>query len=58
MLITTNVVSSNSGVLDTTLCDKVCQCLVAGSRFSPGTDRHDIAKILLKGALKTINQTY
>ena len=58
MLITTNVVSSNSSVLDTTLCDKVCQCLAAGSRFSPGTDRHDIATILLKGALNTINQTY
>jgi hypothetical protein len=25
------------GVLDTTLCDKVCQWLVAGRWFSPGT---------------------
>jgi hypothetical protein len=25
------------GVLDTTLCDKVCQCVSAGMLFSPGT---------------------
>jgi len=25
------------GLLDATLCDKVCQCVVAGRRFSPGT---------------------
>jgi hypothetical protein len=34
---TTNVVSSNptqTSVLDTTLCDKVCQCLAAGLWFS------------------------
>ena len=39
-----------SGVLDTTLCDKVCQWLAAGMWFTPGTkvsstnktDRHDI----------------
>jgi len=39
------------GVLDTTLCDEVCQWLAAGRWFSPGppvssinkTDRHDIA---------------
>ena len=50
------------GVLDTTLCDKVCQWLVAGRWFSPctdvsftnKTDRHDIAAILLKVALDTI----
>jgi hypothetical protein len=38
------------GVLDTTLCDKVCQWLATGRRFSPDTpvsstnktDRHDI----------------
>ena len=38
--ITTNVVSSNPfrwGVLDTTLCDNVCQWIVAGQWFSPGT---------------------
>jgi len=53
------------GVLDTTLCDKVCQWLTAGKWFSPGTlissinktDRHDITEILLKVALNTINQT-
>jgi hypothetical protein len=55
------------GVLDTTLCDKVCQWLAAGWWFSLGppvsstnkTDRHDITKILLKVALFTIksNQT-
>jgi len=49
----------------TTLCDKVCQWLVAGLWFSPGTpvsstnktDRHDIAEIFLKVALNTINLT-
>jgi hypothetical protein len=46
-------------VLHTTFCDKDCQWLVTGRWFSPGiavfstnkTDRHDIAKILLKVAL-------
>ena len=50
------------GVLDTTLCDKVCQWLVAGLWFSPGTpvsftnktDHHIIAEILLKVVLNTI----
>ena len=50
------------GVLDTTLCDKVCQWLAAGQWFSldipvsstNNTDRHDIAEILLKVALNTI----
>ena len=50
------------GVLDTTLCDKVCQWLATGRWFSPGTsvsstiktDCHDIAEILLKVALNTI----
>ena len=49
-------------VLDTTLCDKVCQLLVRGRRFSPGTPvsstnkthHHNIAEILLKVALNTI----
>ena len=49
------------GVLDTTLCDKVCQWHAAGQWFSPGTpvfstnktDRHDITEILLKVILKT-----
>ena len=49
-------------VLDTKLCDKVCQLLATGRWFSPGTsdsstnktDRHDITEILLKVALNTI----
>ena len=53
------------GVLETTLCDKVCQRLMADWRFSPGTPasfttktgRHDIAEILLKVALSTKNQS-
>ena len=53
------------GVLDTTLCDKVCQWLVAGLWFSPGTpvsstnkvDRQDITAILLKVALNIITQS-
>ena len=44
------------GVLDTTLCNKVCQWLATGLWFSPGTpvssanktDCHGIAEILLK----------
>ena len=51
------------GVLDTTLCDKVCEWLATGCWFSPGTpvcatnktDRHNIAEILLKVSLNTIN---
>ena len=51
------------GVLETTLCDKVCQWLAKGLWFSPGTpvyfiiktDCHDITEILLKVALNTIN---
>jgi len=53
------------GVLDTTLCDKVCQWLAAGRCFSPGTqvsssnktDRHDITEILLTVAFNTITIT-
>jgi hypothetical protein len=46
----------------TTLCDKVCQWPATGQWVSPvpstnKTDRHDIAEILLKVALSTINQT-
>ena len=56
--------SSWRGVLDTTLCNKVCQWLVAGGWFSLGTlvsstnktDRHDIAEILLKLFVKHANQ--
>jgi hypothetical protein len=48
-----------------TLCNKVCRWLATGRWFSPSTpvsftnktDRHDIAEILLKVALKTIKQT-
>jgi hypothetical protein len=48
----------------TTLCDKICQWLATGRWFSPGppvsstnkTDRHDIAEILLKVALRTTKQ--
>ena len=51
------------GVLDTTLCDKVCQWLATGQWFSPGipvsstnkTDHHDIAEILLKAVFSIIN---
>jgi len=50
------------GVLDTTLCDKVCQGLAAGRWFFPGTlvsstnttVSHDIFKIMLKVSLNTI----
>ena len=45
-------------VLDTTLCDNVCQSLATIRWFSSmnKTDRHDITEILLKVALKTMNQ--
>ena len=50
------------GVLDTTLCDKVCHWLVAGWWFCEGipvfstnkTDRHDITEIVLNVALNTV----
>jgi hypothetical protein len=53
------------GVLDRTLCDKICQWFAAGWWFSPGTpvsstnktDCHDIAEILIKVALITITLT-
>jgi hypothetical protein len=59
------MVRSWRGVLDTTLCDNVCQWLVAGRWFSPGTpvssantnDVHDITEILLKVALTNIGPT-
>jgi hypothetical protein len=49
------------GVLDTTVCDKVCQWLSTGQWFSLGnpispinkTDSHDITEIMLKVALNT-----
>ena len=51
-------------VLNTTLCDKVCQWFATGQCFSPDTsvsstnktDHHDITEILLKVVLNTINQ--
>ena len=53
------------GVLETTLCDTVCQRIAPDRiggflrvlRFPPTnkTDRHDIAEILLKVVLNTIN---
>jgi hypothetical protein len=51
------------GVLDTTLCDKVCKWLATCWWVSPVSstnkiDRHDITNILLKVVLNTINQTY
>ena len=53
------------GVLDTPLCDQVCQWLAADRRFSPCTpvsstnkiDRHDIAEIVFK-LLKVVLNTY
>jgi len=53
------------GVLDATLCDKVCQWLVTGRWFSPvtqvsstnKTDCHDITEILLKVVLNTVTIT-
>ena len=52
-------------MLDTTLCDNICQWFTAGRWFSSGTsvsstnktDFHDITEILLKVALHTINLT-
>jgi hypothetical protein len=54
------------GVLDTVLCDKVCQWLATGRWFSPGTPDsstnktylHDITELLLKVALNTITLTH
>ena len=51
------------GVLDTTLCDKVCQWFATGCWFSPGTpvsstnktDCYKITEIFLKVTLNTIN---
>jgi hypothetical protein len=53
-------------LLDTTLCDKVCQWLATGRWFSSGapvsstnkTNCHDISEILLKVALNTITLPY
>ena len=50
------------GVLDTTLCDRVCKWLAASRWFTPvsstnKTDSHDINKILLKVMLKPLTLT-
>jgi len=53
------------GVLDTMLCDKVCQWHATGWWFSQDTpvsstnktERKDITEILLREELNTINQT-
>ena len=53
------------GVLDTTLCDKVCQWLPAGRWFSScipvsstnKTDRHEINEIILNVTWNTMNPT-
>ena len=58
-------IRSRRGVLDTTLCDKVCQWLASGWWFSMGTpvsstnktDCHDITEILLKVTLNNTKQT-
>jgi hypothetical protein len=42
------------GLLDTTLCDKVCQWLGRAFSSTNKTDRHDKTEILLKVALNTI----
>ena len=50
------------GVLDSTLCDKVCQWFATGQCFFPGTpvfstnktDRHNITETLLNVRLNTI----
>jgi hypothetical protein len=54
--------SLGRGVLDTTLCDKICQLFAAGWWFTLVSstnkiDRHDVTEILLKVALNTITLT-
>ena len=54
---------SLQGVLDTAVCDKICQRLATGRCFSPGTlgfyttkaDPSGIKEVLLKVTLNTIN---
>ena len=55
--------SSCRGVLDTTLCDKVCQWHATGRWFYPctrvsstnNTDRHDITEIFFRSGIKHHN---
>jgi hypothetical protein len=66
MDITTKVVSSLRGVLDITLCVKVCQWPTTSLCVSLGTpdcstnktDHHDITEILLNVALNTIKPSF
>ena len=59
-------ISLRRGLINTTLCVKVCQWLATGRWFSPctlvsstnNTNCHDITEILLKVALKTITLTF
>ena len=52
-----NIPKSNhdGGVLDNTLCDKVCEWFSLGTLISStnDTDQHDITKLLLRGALNS-----
>jgi hypothetical protein len=45
-------------IIDTALCDKVCQWFSLGTQLSSTneTDLHDITEILLQVALNTINK--
>jgi hypothetical protein len=60
--ITLTIKNSSLGVLDTTLCDKVCQWFATGQWFSPSapvsftnkTDNHDITEMLLNVTLNTL----
>jgi hypothetical protein len=45
------------GLLDTALCDKVCQWLMTGLWGTPVSSTNDITDILLKVALNTITLT-
>jgi hypothetical protein len=57
--ITTNVESSNpvqAGLLDTTLCDKVCQWLAAGQWFSPRTPVPSFAGVFVCLFVFSINK--
>ena len=59
------IIPFRRGVLDATLCDKVCQWLAEGWWFFPGTlisttnktDCQDITEIVLKVAFNTITLT-
>ena len=48
---------SRRGVLDTTLCDKVCQWQFSPVSSTNKTDHHDITEILLKVVFNTTTLT-